>query len=157
MSSGDCPINALVDSVLALLKPEIQARRARVLTALEDKLPMVPGDRVLLEQVLLNLVLNSLQAMLDTPQERRLVEITTQSTDTSLVIAVADRGPGIDADAEAHLFEPFFTTKADGLGLGLNICRTIVESHHGRLTFANRPDGGALFMVHLPCTPCPSS
>ena len=154
---GDCPINALVDSVLALLKPEIQLRRARVLTALEDKLPKVPGDRVLLEQVLLNLVLNSLQAMQDTPQERRLVEITTQSTDTSLVIAVADRGPGIDADAEAHLFEPFFTTKADGLGLGLNICRTIVESHHGRLTFANRPDGGALFMVHLPCTPCPSS
>ena len=91
------PMNACVDSVLALLKPEIRARKARVLTRLQSDLPNVGGDRLLLEQVLLNLVLNSLQAMQDTPPARRMVEIDTVSDGRHLRVSVADHGPGIDA------------------------------------------------------------
>ena len=144
------PMNACVDSVLALLKPEIRARKARVLTRLQSDLPNVGGDRLLLEQVLLNLVLNSLQAMQDTPPARRMVEIDTVSDGRHLRVSVADHGPGIDAKAAASLFTSFFTTKKDGLGLGLNICRTIIESHRGRLTFDPREGGGAVFTIELP-------
>jgi len=142
-------LNRCVASVLALLKPEIRLRKARVVTRLASELPDVPGDRVLLEQVLLNLVLNALQAMQDTRVPQRIVEIDTAQVDGLVTLAVADHGPGIDAKAAAQLFTSFFTTKPDGLGLGLNICRTIVESHRGRLVFDNRPRGGAVFTVQL--------
>jgi two-component system sensor histidine kinase DctS len=108
---------------------------------------------VLLEQVLLNLVLNALQAMQDTPVPQRIVEIDTAWADGLVTLSVADRGPGIDAKAAAQLFTSFFTTKPDGLGLGLSICRTIVEGHRGRLVFDNRPGGGAVFTVQLHPTP----
>jgi two-component system sensor histidine kinase DctS len=143
------PLNHCVGSVLGLLKPEIRRRRARVVTQLATELPDVPGDRVLLEQVLLNLVLNALQAMQDTPVPQRIVEIDTAWADGLVTLSVADRGPGIDAKAAAQLFTSFFTTKPDGLGLGLSICRTIVEGHRGRLVFDNRPGGGAVFTVQL--------
>ena len=150
---ADCAINQLVVSVLALLRPEIVAQGARVEMHLQPDLPMVMGDRVLLEQVLLNLILNSLQAMRETPIGRKLVEIDTELIDGRVTVRVADRGPGISPEVAARLFEPFFTTKTDGFGLGLNICRTIVESHRGRLTFANGIDGGAVFTLTLVCTP----
>jgi two-component system sensor histidine kinase DctS len=142
-------LNHCVGSVLALLKPEIRLRKARVVTRLAAELPDVPGDHVLLEQVLLNLVLNALQAMQDTPVPQRIVEIDTARVDGLVTLSVADHGPGIDAKAAAQLFTSFFTTKPDGLGLGLNICRTIVEGHRGRLVFDNRPGGGAVFTVRL--------
>lgn len=149
----DCAINDVVANVLALLKPEIRLQQARVVTRLQVPLPTVPGDRVLLEQVLLNLVLNSLQAMQNLPADRRVVEIDTMHADGTVCVRVADRGPGIAPDIAAQLFEPFFTTKAEGLGLGLNICRTIVESHRGRLSFENRAGGGAVFTLQLECAP----
>lgn len=148
-----CAINELVANVLALLRPEIRVQHARVITRLQAQLPTVPGDRVLLEQVLLNLVLNSLQAMKNTPIEDRVIEIETMAADYSVFIKVADHGPGIDPAIAAQLFEPFFTTKVEGLGLGLNICRTIAESHRGRLSFENREGGGALFILQLEATP----
>jgi PAS domain S-box-containing protein len=142
-------LNECVASVLGLLKPEIRQRKARVITRLQADLPAVHGDRVLLEQVLLNLVLNGLQAMHDMPVQRRIVEIDTVAAEGTLMLSVADHGPGIDPAAAAQLFTSFFTTKKEGLGLGLNICRTIIESHRGRLSFENRPGGGAVFIVHL--------
>lgn len=148
----ECAVNDLVVNVMALLKPEIRAQQARIETRLQSQLPPVPGDPVLLEQVLLNLVLNSLQAMRETPAGQRVVEIETRFVDGVVQVQVADRGPGIAPDVAPKLFEPFFTTKADGFGLGLNICRTIIESLRGRLTFGNRPDGGAIFTLHLVCT-----
>jgi PAS domain S-box-containing protein len=148
-----CAINDLVGNVLALLKPEIRSRQVRVVTHLQADLPTVPGDRVLLEQVLLNLLLNGLQALQETPSERRLVEIETAQVDGVVCLRVADQGPGVAPAAAAQLFEPFFTTKAGGLGLGLNICRTIIESHRGRLAFENRPGGGAVFSIQLRCVP----
>ena len=111
------------------------------------------GDRVLLEQVLLNLLSNSLHAMQAVPLEQRLVEIEAELKEGRMHIHVADRGPGIDSAVADQVFSPFFTTKTGGLGLGLNICRTIVEAHRGRLTFADRPGGGTVFTLELEISP----
>jgi two-component system, LuxR family, sensor histidine kinase DctS len=145
-----CAVNDIVTHALALLRPEIRSMHVRAVTRLANGLPAVKGDRVLLEQVLLNLLLNAIQAMRSQPSGQRVVEITTLRAGDGVDIRVADRGTGIAPEVAARLFEPFFTTKQHGLGLGLNICRTIVESHSGRLSFANRPDGGAAFTVHIP-------
>ena len=145
----DCSINDVVTNVLELLQPEFRRRQAIVTTRLAADLPALPADRILLEQVLFNLVSNALQAMSDTAPERRVVEVETARADGGVCVRVGDRGTGITPAAAAQLFEPFHTTKADGLGLGLNICRTIVESHGGRLAFENRRDGGACFTVFL--------
>ncbi|MDY0746960.1 PAS domain S-box protein [Paucibacter sp. R3-3] len=154
-AAEDCAIAPRVASALALLRGEIRARQARVELRLPDDLPPVRGDSVLLEQVILNLVLNSLQAMDEgtTPAERRVVEIDAVREGSRVRLRVADRGPGMSEAVAAQAFTPFFTTKGGGLGLGLNICRTIVESHRGTLSFANRPGGGAVFTLELECAP----
>ncbi len=103
--------------------------------------------------MLLNLVSNSLQAMQATPPEQRVVEIDAELLDGRVHIRVADHGSGIDAALAEQVFAPFFTTKAGGLGLGLNICRTIVEAHRGRLSFADRPGGGTVFTLALEIAP----
>jgi len=145
----DCAVSALVANVLTLLQGEVRQQQARTIVRIPADLPTVRGDGVLLEQVLLNLVLNSLQAMQTTPVESRVVEIDATVADDRLHIQVADRGPGIDAALAEQVFAPFFTTKPDGLGLGLNICRTIVESHRGRFTFMGRVGGGTVFTLEL--------
>jgi two-component system, LuxR family, sensor histidine kinase DctS len=149
----DCSVNALVTNVLALLKPEIRRQRARIQLTLQDGIHPVSGDRVLLEQVLVNLVVNALQAMNETPPAQRLVEIETTVAGAYVKVLVADRGTGVAPEAAERLFDPFFTTKPDGLGLGLNICRTIAESHRGRLTFEKRHGGGTTFILCIPWTP----
>jgi two-component system sensor histidine kinase DctS len=148
-----CDIGEIATTVLALLRPQIKAQQARITTRLQTGLPLVQGDRLLLEQVLLNLILNAVQAMHDMPAQRRLVEIESKHAQGEVQVIISDHGPGIDPESAARLFEPYFTTKPDGLGLGLNICRSIIESHRGHLTFSNRPDGGAVFTIHIPCTP----
>jgi two-component system, LuxR family, sensor histidine kinase DctS len=149
----DCSVNALVNNVMALLKPEIRRQRARIQLTLQDGIHPVSGDRVLLEQVLVNLVVNALQAMNETPPAQRLVEIETTVAGAYVKVLVADRGTGVAPEAAERLFDPFFTTKPDGLGLGLNICRTIAESHRGRLTFEKRHGGGTTFILCIPWTP----
>lgn len=149
----DCAVAALVSNALALLQGEMRMRQARAEVRMPAGLPEVRGDRVLLEQVLLNLLSNSLHAMQATPPEQRLVEIEAEVLEGRMHIRVADRGPGIDAALAEQVFAPFFTTKTGGLGLGLNICRTIVEAHRGRLSFANRADGGTVFTLELEITP----
>jgi two-component system, LuxR family, sensor histidine kinase DctS len=149
----DCALNDIVARVCSLVQPELRLHQARLSTRLANGLPAVRGDRVLLEQVLLNLAMNGLQAMQHTPVGQRVLEIETAAVDSGVRVRVADRGPGVGPEIATQLFEPFFTTKADGLGLGLNICRTIVESHGGRLSFDNRADGGAIFTVTLDCRP----
>jgi len=145
----DCVVATLVANVLALLQGEIRQQQVRVQQRIPRAIPAVRGDRVLLEQVLLNLVLNSLQAMHATALERRVVEIDAAVVAGGMHIRIADRGPGIDAGIAEQVFAPFFTTKPGGLGLGLNICRTIVESHRGRLGFTQRADGGTIFTLEL--------
>ncbi len=145
-----CRIDELVATVLALLQPERRARKTSLINRVDAHLPAVRGDRVLLQQVLLNLVLNAMQAMQDTPEEQRIVEISADVHAQTLRVRVSDRGPGITDDQAKHLFEPFYTSKEDGLGLGLPICRTIIEGHGGQLGFDASATGGAVFFFTLP-------
>ena len=149
----ECTVNEIVNNVLALMRPEIRQQQARVIVQLNEELPAIQADRVLLEQVVLNLVLNALQAMQDKYPVDKVVRVETGLQGDMVFIRVSDRGPGIAAPVAEQLFEPFFTTKPEGLGLGLNICRTSVESHRGRLEFENGQQGGAIFTVYLPTTP----
>jgi PAS domain S-box-containing protein len=147
-----CSLNPIIDSMLMLLQGEVRTQGARVARRLGENLPKVSGDRVLLGQVILNLVMNSLQAMQDTPAEARVVEIASLAAGNSVYVRISDRGVGISDTVASHMFEPFFTTKPEGLGLGMNICRSIIEAHRGTLSFENRPDGGTVFTIQLACT-----
>jgi len=142
-------LNAVAVSVLRWLAPQLQHTLVRVETRFDPALPLVMADAVLIEQVVLNLVINAMQAMHTLVPEQRLVEIETAFKDGQVVLLVRDHGPGVPEDRLAQIFEPFYTTKTDGLGLGLNICRTIVEGHRGSLTVHNSPQGGAVFVLQL--------
>ena len=146
-----CCLNDIVDNILVLLQAEVRTHGARVVRHLQEGLPEVSADRVLLGQVILNLVVNGLQAMRDSPNESRIVEVETLSAGETIYVRVSDRGTGISDVVATHIFEPFFTTKPDGLGLGMNICRTIIEAHRGSLSFENRCGGGATFIIQLGC------
>lgn len=146
----DCTVNAVVSNVLALLGPEMRQQQVRVGTQLDAQLPAIRADRLLLEQVVLNLLLNAMQAMQGSPPADKTVQIDTGAQDGVVWIRVADHGPGIAPAVQAQLFEPFFTTRPEGLGLGLNICRTTIEAHRGKLLCENGATGGAVFTVYLP-------
>jgi C4-dicarboxylate-specific signal transduction histidine kinase len=148
--AGELVVNDLITDALALLKLQVRAQPARIDTDLQPGLPLVRGDRTLLEQVLLNLLLNGLQAMRDTPVAQRRLEIDTALVDGFVQVRVSDHGPGIGPELAARLFESFFTTKPDGFGLGLSICHTIIEGHRGRLSFANRHAGRARWKPTAP-------
>jgi C4-dicarboxylate-specific signal transduction histidine kinase len=131
-------INQLIRSTLDLVHSELISRRVRVRTELADHLPSVNGDAVQLQQVLLNLILNAMDAMSSTPVSRRVMTISTQVTPADEIeTVVADQGGGLRPEEESRAFEPFFTTKPNGLGLGLSICASIVNVHGGRLTLEN--------------------
>jgi C4-dicarboxylate-specific signal transduction histidine kinase len=131
-------INQLIRSTLDLVHSELISRRVRVRTELADHLPPVNGDAVQLQQVLLNLILNAMDAMSSTPVSRRVMTISTQVTPADEIeTVVADQGGGLRPEEESRAFEPFFTTKPNGLGLGLSICASIVNVHGGRLTLEN--------------------
>jgi PAS domain S-box-containing protein len=143
--------NDIATEVLALARSELIDRHVTVSTGLTPDLPGTLGDRVQLQQVMLNLVLNACEAMSGRmPAERALSVSTALDGDGFVLTVIADRGNGIPPDTGDRLFEPFFTTKPHGLGLGLSICRSIVAAHGGRLWADNNPDGGATFTVALP-------
>jgi C4-dicarboxylate-specific signal transduction histidine kinase len=141
--------NEVVSEVLGLLRTDLHHRGVVVSTRLCEPAPMVLGDHVQLQQVLLNLVMNACDAMSDTPPGERLLVVSTTLGEDAC-IEVRDRGCGITPDALASVFQPFFTTKHDGLGLGLAICRSIVLAHGGHISAANNPERGATFVVSLP-------
>jgi PAS domain S-box-containing protein len=144
-------LNDVTTEVLGLARSELIERHVTVSTRLALGLPGILGDRVQLQQVMLNLLLNACEAMgTRTSIERRLTVSTALDGDGLLLAAIADRGSGIPPDAIDRLFEPFFTTKPHGLGLGLSICRSIIAAHGGRLWADNNTDGGATFTVALP-------
>ncbi|TFV90900.1 PAS domain-containing sensor histidine kinase [Oxalobacteraceae bacterium OM1] len=144
----------LFNSLLPLV--ELQAREHFVATQIHiaPGLPRVLADRVLLEQVLLNLTRNAIEAMQHTAPERRILRMTAEAdaagVQASVVVSVIDHGHGIPQDVAERLFSPFFSTKAEGMGMGLNICRTAVEFHGGTLVYAPNPQGGTIFRFSLP-------
>jgi len=145
---------ALVRDSLALLEPDCQRAGIRFEAVLDRSLPPVLVDAVQVQQVLLNLLRNAIEAIEQTPGPRRLVTIITHPTEPGTVtVEVADSGPGLDQDLVARLFQPFSTTKAAGMGLGLAICRTIIEAHGGRLWLAGNGPGGCAFRFTLPLAP----
>jgi signal transduction histidine kinase len=144
-------VNELVIEVLAFLRNELHRRQVSVRTSLTERLPLVSVDRVQMQQVVLNLILNAVDAMDAAPDRDKLLRIRTEATDADEVhILVEDNGTGIDPDKLDRIFEPFFTTKSEGMGMGLAICRSIVEAHGGTLTAAAAREHGAVFEITLP-------
>jgi PAS domain S-box-containing protein len=144
-------LNELVDSTTALLRSELIERRITVETDLAVDLPTVFGDSVQLQQVLLNLIVNAMDAMASTPVEQRRVTICTRETPASAIeLLVRDHGPGITTADGKQVFVPFYTTKDHGLGLGLTICSTIIRKHGGTINLRNDDAGGAVAEISLP-------
>jgi signal transduction histidine kinase len=114
-----------------------------------DALPIL-GDRIQLQQVILNLVLNGIDATRDTPSQNRVISVRTSRVENFAQLSVSDRGSGIPEEKLQQVFEPFFTSKAEGMGMGLSIARTIIEAHHGLISAKNRVHGGASFRIRLP-------
>jgi PAS domain S-box-containing protein len=144
-------LNELTAGVLELTHSELIERNIALTTRLTPDLPDIRGDRVQLQQVLLNLIMNACEAMAINNGAERALEICTEPDGPgNLRVVVADRGPGIPAGLIDGIFEPFVTTKAQGLGLGLSICRSIVVAHGGKMWATNNPERGASFYVSLP-------
>jgi C4-dicarboxylate-specific signal transduction histidine kinase len=144
-------VNAMVKKVVGWVQDELDRDGVRVRFELDPALPTAQADAILVEQVVLNLVNNAADAMRGTPPQQRELLIQTAAEERNAVrVTVADRGVGIAPEHVPHLFTPFFTTKERGLGLGLSICRSVLEMHGGRLWHDNRPGGGAAFHFSLP-------
>jgi len=128
----------------------VQRKGITLQTRLQLALPPVLGDRIQLQQVVLNFILNAVEATSGVDPYRRNVVISTTKDSSGAIVAVRDSGVGLDTDSADHLFQPFYTTKASGMGMGLSICRSIVEAHGGRVAASRNVDAGATFQFTLP-------
>jgi signal transduction histidine kinase len=144
-------INAMMGNVLGLTSREVREHGIVVQTSFSDPpQPRALGEQAQLEQVFLNLVINAIEAMSSSIGQPRILELTTAVNGADeAVITISDTGPGVDAETAERMFDAFFTTKPEGMGMGLSICRSIVESHGGRL-WVSRRDRGLIFHVALP-------
>jgi signal transduction histidine kinase len=143
-------LNDVARETVEFVAPDAAPRGLRLRVDLQKTPLVVTGDRVHLQQVLLNLVLNSLDAMTLTPFAHRFLVVSTTAKTGTAEMSVTDGGPGIPAEAIERIFDPFFTTKTDGMGMGLSIARSIVEAHGGRIFAENNPGRGATVRVLLP-------
>jgi len=144
-------LNEAIEDVIALVRGELSKHRVSLRRELAAELPLVTADRVQLQQVILNLILNAIEAMMNVEAEARELLISTASQPgVGVLVAVGDSGPGVDAAYRERIFESFYTTKAGGLGIGLSICRSIVDVHGGRLWVEEHQPRGALFRFTIP-------
>ena len=144
-------VNALLSESASLVQREVAANRVVLQLEFTPGLPPVPGDAVQLQQVVINLMVNAIQAMADIEgRMRRLVLRSSLDEAGAITVAVQDSGPGFSEDKAAQLFDAFYTTKSDGMGMGLSICRTIIEAHGGRITATAVEGEGAIFSFSLP-------
>jgi C4-dicarboxylate-specific signal transduction histidine kinase len=142
-------LNAVCQQIAKLMAREVSDRQARLVLRLDPDVPPIRGDPVQLQQALINLTLNALDALSDWAPVREAT-ISTVTHNGGVELRVSDTGPGLSPDVHQRLFEPFFSTKPHGVGMGLTIVRSIVERHHGFVRAENRSAGGALFTVTLP-------
>ena len=148
---GALDVGDLLRDVVRLVHSDAILRNSRVSLGVAPGLRPVRGDRIQLQQVALNLLLNAFEAMRDCPTGKREVVVRVEPDGTRMVrVAVCDCGVGFSEDAVEKIFEPFYTTKPTGLGMGLSISRAIIESHGGQLRAENNPDQGATFSFTLP-------
>jgi C4-dicarboxylate-specific signal transduction histidine kinase len=144
-------LHEVIRAVLTTLEPEIKRHVVKVQTHMPDDLPTVCADRVMIEQVVHNLTKNAVEAMQTQTGVKHLLYIEASAVREGTVeIRVRDNGPGLSGQARDQIFSPFFSTKSDGLGIGLNICRSLVEYHGGSLVFSNNASGGSTFSFTLP-------
>ena len=143
-------LHAVVGASLALVTHDLHTRQIEAAVDLSSQPCVIIGDPVLLQQVLVNLMMNAVDAMAATPPARRFLSIATTVRATDVQLSVRDSGTGLPAEIDGTLFTPFVTTKPNGLGVGLTIVRTIVEAHAGTIDARNNPDGGATFTITLP-------
>lgn len=143
-------INADIEQALLLINNDLIERKVCVETRFASEVPLVNGDHIQLQQVLLNLILNGCDAMAAVPPEDRQLVVETQEGEPGYIqVAVSDRGPGLAPELQERVFKPFFSTKKQGLGMGLSICRAIIGAHGGRMWAENNADGGATFRFTL--------
>jgi signal transduction histidine kinase len=143
-------LNDVARETVEFLSPLAVARKVELTSLITQNALPILGDRIQIQQVILNLVVNGFDAMKDTPTENRIISIRTSRVENFAQLSVSDRGPGIPEDKLKEIFEPFFTSKAGGMGMGLSIARTIIEAHHGLISAKNRDHGGATFRIRLP-------
>jgi signal transduction histidine kinase len=146
-------VNAVAGAAAGLLDAEARRRGVVLERDFRAGLPEIRGDEISLQQVVINLALNGMEAMTDTPSSRRRLSIATRNGNGHVVVRVSDTGHGITLEDRGKLFDSFFTTKRNGLGLGLSICRSIIEAHGGRISALDNGGGGATFEFELPALP----
>jgi PAS domain S-box-containing protein len=141
----------IIDESLALVGRELKRNKVELERGFDVESVSVTGDRVQLQQVIINLLMNGMQAMANARIKRRILSLRLLSTDTgSISLEIKDSGPGIPTDRMPMLFMAFYTTKPEGMGMGLSICRSIIEAHGGRIWATSEPGEGAIFHVSLP-------
>ena len=144
-------VNELIREVITLVHGEIESQRVSVRAELANELPRVPANLVQLQQVIVNLVMNAVDAMYGVADRQRVLRIKTEIYETShVIITVEDSGTGIDPKDLDSIFDPFFTTKSNRMGMGLSICWSIIANHGGRLAVAHGQPHGSIFQVFLP-------
>lgn len=141
-----------IEAALVLVEPEARAKAVKIQFR-KAATPRIEGDPVLIEQLLLNLLRNAVDSMREIEVELRQADIELDARDGYALLAVSDRGSGIGPDVAGKLFDPLFTTKPEGMGMGLAICRSVVESHRGSLVFEANPGGGTVFRLRFPLIP----
>jgi signal transduction histidine kinase len=143
-------INEVISPVIALTRGEMVKNGVSVQTQLAEGLPLIQGDRVQLQQVILNLIVNAVQAMSSvSARSRKLLIGTGKDTSGGVLVAVRDSGPGVSPESFDRLFDAFYTTKPGGMGMGLSICRSIIEAHGGRLWASSNQPHGSVFQFTL--------
>ena len=146
----DFDLNEVVQQTIRFFAALAVGRKFEMDNVITPNALPIRGDYVQLQQVILNLVMNGIEAMKDTPDEKRIISIRTSRVEDFAELSVSDRGPGIPEDKLKEVFEPFYTSKAEGMGMGLSIARTIIEAHNGLIWAKNRDHGGASFRIRLP-------